>query len=115
MKKYLLVITVTVLGMNTLKAQEPVDVRFKAEIGFGFVTSQGTLQFRADVYDPHIYCTRHRSLYSFSTDKDAFSFDKPVYTPQIGSLAIVSPFAIKDTNVDTNINHYTSEIYFYIL
>ena len=85
MKKILLVVIVTMLGMYILKAQEPCG-RFSAEIGFSFWTKQGFLEMTARWEDYRISCTKHKSLYEFTTDKDAFSFNKPIYTSEIGSF-----------------------------
>jgi hypothetical protein len=87
MRKIILVVTVTILGMNILKAQEPWEDYMVQEIktGWGLLFSDGYYAI-CTILDKRIACTKHKTLLYNTTDRDAFSFDKPIYTSQIGSF-----------------------------
>jgi hypothetical protein len=86
MRKILILITVTIAGLYTLKAQRP-DIVLEANAGFGFNTPQGFLHLiPTKEVDRTLACTRHKTALDYTTNLDAHSFDKPIYTSQIGSL-----------------------------
>ncbi|MDR1582629.1 MAG: hypothetical protein LBS55_05120 [Prevotellaceae bacterium] len=85
MKKTILLVTVSILGLYTLKAQEP-DVIFSAERAFEFRLPESRLWIQCELQEPMLSCTRHSTTHWFSTTNDAFVFNKPVYTSQIGTL-----------------------------
>jgi hypothetical protein len=85
MKKIILFVSVSILGLYTLKAQDP-DVIFNAERAFEFRLPESSLWIQCEIYDPKLFCTQHSTAQWFSTTNDAFVFNKPVYTSQIGTL-----------------------------
>ncbi|MDR1180546.1 MAG: hypothetical protein LBL13_01005 [Bacteroidales bacterium] len=85
MRKILVLITVTIAGLYTLKAQDP-DIGWEARIGFYFNTLQGSFHLvPTREVDRTLSCTRHKTSWDYTTDLDAFLFNKPIYTSEVGS------------------------------
>jgi hypothetical protein len=85
MRKIFIVITVTIAGLYTLKAQYP-DVVLDSKWGFELNTSLSSFQIITKEEADNTYCMKYKSLWYIEVKNDGISFDKPIYTSQIGSL-----------------------------